>query len=196
MTVSDPLGHVLGAMRLIAPGGAAGSKTLVDLAGPPWRVDAARAAAAAGLDPEGTWDIATLVTRASTTGSGTRLSLALVHGLVQVARVNAAASFTAVLDERVRRLLNGFGAVTRTLPGARTAPYLGSAASTPVYLDMPSTMDAQRRDVPDSYRLVSLGVGLDGVSVPPPSHFRLRPLEQPVAIDLRTPAPSAARAAG
>lgn len=170
----DDTGDVLAAMRLIAPGGVAGLKTLADVARDPWGADGTRVAAAAQLDPRTTWDVATIGVRRQREDTA-RLSLALYHGLGAVRRANAMTSFTAVLDERVRRLLASVGLVTRRLPGTTTAPYLGSAASTPVFAHCAPMLDVQRRRFPDSYRLVTLGVGLDGISVPPLESFRYEP---------------------
>jgi hypothetical protein len=83
-------------------------------------------------------------------------------------------TFIAVLDERVRRLLASVGILTRALPGTSTATYLGSPSSTPVYAHYAPMLDNQRREFPDAYRLVTLGIGLDGISVPAAESFRLR----------------------
>jgi hypothetical protein len=82
-------------------------------------------------------------------------------------------SFVAVLDERVRRLLSSVGIITQPLPGASTASYLGSGSSTPVYCHFGPMLENQRVRFPDAYRLVTLGIGLDGVSVPARESFRL-----------------------
>jgi N-acyl-L-homoserine lactone synthetase len=175
LVLADRHGQVVGEVRLIAPGGRAGLKTLVDVGRAPWGVNGARAAAAVGMDPRSTWEIATLGVRDGTEAMGKQLSLALYHGLITVARVNQMSSFVATLDERVRRLLGSVGILTRALPGTATAPYLGSAASTPVYAHCAPLLDNQRRQFADAYRLVTLGVGLDGVAVPTLDSFRLRP---------------------
>lgn len=175
LVVADHHGDVMATVRLLAPGGAAGLKTLVDMGRAPWGVDATRSAAAARLDPASTWEVATLAVRRGNRGDHARLSLALYHGLIAVCRANGMSAFVAVLDERVRRLLSAVGLPTQPLPGGRTAPYLGSVASTPVYAHCAPVLDEQRRSFPDAYRLVTLGVGLDGIAVPPPEEFRLRP---------------------
>lgn len=179
LVLADRNDNVVGAVRLIAPGGRAGLKTLVDVGDEPWGVDGARAAAAVGIDLASTWEIATLGVRGSSEATGVQLSLALYHGLITVARVNRMSSFVAILDERVRRLLNSVGMLTRPLPGTAIAPYLGSAASTPVYAHCGPLLENQRRKFPDAHRLVTLGVGLDGVAVPALDRFRLRPHETP-----------------
>lgn len=173
LVVADRAGDVLGAVRLIAPGGVAGPKTLVDIGAPPWGVDGARVAAAIGLDLATTWEVATLGVRKTPQANRAQLSMALYHGLMTVAQVNRMTSFVAILDERVRRLLAAVGIVTYPLPGTSTQPYLGSEASTPVFCHFASMLQNQRLRFPDAYRLVTLGTGLDGVSVPPRMSFRL-----------------------
>jgi N-acyl-L-homoserine lactone synthetase len=174
LVLADEGGEVLGAVRLLVPGGRAGLKTLVDVGQDPWGVDGARASAAVGIDLGSTWEIATLGVRRGSAASGLRLSLALYHGLITVARANRMTSFVAILDERVRRLLGSVGILTRPLPGTAAAPYLGSASSTPIYAHCTPLLENQRRQFPDSYRLVTLGIGLDGVAVPSLDAFRLR----------------------
>ncbi len=194
LAVADETDDVLAAVRFLAPGGAAGLKTLVDIAGEPWCVDGRRAAAAVGMDLTSTWEVATMGARRGTAGGGTRLALALYHGLMTVARVNEMSTCVAILDERVRRLLNSVGIIMNALPGTRAAPYLGSTASLPVHTHYPTMRDNQRRQFPDAYRLVTLGTGLDGVSVPPPEHFRLsRPIVR--RIDLTHPVAASPRGA-
>ncbi|RYV52952.1 hypothetical protein [Pengzhenrongella frigida] len=190
LVIADSHDEVLGAVRLLVPGGAAGLKTLTDIGDEPWGVDGTRASAAVGLDLGTTWEIATLGVRRGTAASGLRLSLALYHGLMTVARANRVTSFVAILDERVRRLLGSVGIVMRALPGTSTAAYLGSASSTPVFAHFTPMVENQRRQFPDSYRLVTLGIGLDGVAVPSLAGFRLgsrgsaAPVGQPVASPL------------
>lgn len=189
LVLADDSGEVLGAVRLLIPGGRAGLKTLADVGRGPWGVDGARACAAVGLDLGSTWEIATLGVRQGTAASGLRLSLALYHGLITVARANRVTSFVAILDERVRRLLGSVGILTRPLPGTAPAPYLGSVASTPIYAHLTPMLENQRRQFPDAYRLVTLGIGLDGVAVPTLGAFRLR-TPDPVPTAFATSAPS------
>jgi hypothetical protein len=175
LVLADRHDEVVGASRLLVPSGQAGLKTLVDVARDPWFVDGTRAAAAVGMDLATTWEVATIGVRHGSGATGLRLSLALYHGLTTFAQVNRMTSFVAILDERVRRLLGSVGVVTRALPGTTAAPYLGSAASTPVYAHFLPMLENQRKNFPDAHRLVTLGVGLDGVSVPALETFRLRP---------------------
>ena len=174
LVLADERDEVLGAVRLLVPGGRAGLKTLADVGREPWGVDGGRVAAAAGIDLRSTWEVATLGVRGGRTANRVQLSLALYHGLMTVAQVNRMSSFVAVLDERVRRLLGSVGILTRQLPGTATAPYLGSTASTPVYAHFTPMLDNQRREFPDAHRLVTLGTGLDGIAVPSREAFRLR----------------------
>ncbi|HEY8717829.1 hypothetical protein [Pengzhenrongella sp.] len=175
LVLADEQDEVLAAVRLIVPGGRAGLKTLVDVGRAPWEVDGTRTAAAVGIDLATTWEIATIGVRRGSTGDGLQLSLALYHGLITLSRVNQMSSFVAILDTRVRRLLDSVGILTHPFPGTTTAPYLGSSSSTPVYAHCPALVRNQRRQFPEAYRLVTLGVGLDGVSVPELEAFRLRP---------------------
>jgi N-acyl-L-homoserine lactone synthetase len=173
LVVADRDDHVVGAVRLLAPGGRAGLTTLVDVGEPPWTVDGARSAAAVGIDLTSTWEVATLGVRRTSDADQVQLALALYHGLMTIAQVNRMSSFVAVLDERVRRLLSSVGIITQPLPGTTTAPYLGSGSSTPVYCHFGPMLENQRLRFPDAYRLVTLGIGLDGVSVPSRESFRL-----------------------
>jgi hypothetical protein len=179
ISLTDTDGEVVAAMRLLAPGGAAGLKTLHDIGGEPWFVDGARSAAAAGLDLRTTWEVATLGALRRSGAAGVRHSYSLYRALVLVARNNPFSDFVAVLDDRVRRLLDAAGLAMRPLPGTRAAPYLGSAASTPIFAHGPALLDNQRRQSPDAFALVSMGAGLAGVAIPPDSAFDL---------GLRTPA--------
>ncbi|WP_372595116.1 hypothetical protein [Actinotalea sp.] len=171
--LTDSAGEVVAVMRLLAPGGVAGLKTLADLQRSPWNVDGARSAAAAGLDLRSTWDVATIGTRRSSAGSGVRYSLALYRGLLMATRANRITAITAILDERVRRLLESSGLAMWTLPGARAAEYLGSPSSTPIYGDTAKLVDNQRRNAPEAYSLVTIGQGMDGFAIPPMEAFRL-----------------------
>jgi hypothetical protein len=173
ISLSDADGDVVAVMRLLAPGGTAGLKTLADIGSEPWQVDGTRSAAAAGLDLRSTWEIATIGSRRKSARSGVRYSLALYHGLMLMARANQMSSIVAILDERVRRLLDATGLTMQTLPGTRTASYLGSEASTPVFAHGTSLLDNQRRNAPEAHALVTSGQGLDGVAVPPLDSFRL-----------------------
>lgn len=174
MAVADTSGEVVATMRLLVPGGRAGLKTLNDVGRAPWGIDGSRAAAVAGLDLTSTIEIATISSRRKSTPQGLRHSFTLYRGLMLAARANNFSALVAVLDDRVRRLLDTVGLVTLPLPGTGPAPYLGSDASTPVYAHGPQLLDNQRRVSPEAFALVTQGIGLDGIGVPPQGAFQLR----------------------
>jgi hypothetical protein len=174
LAVADAEGYVYGACRLITPG-PAGLKTLNDVAREPWGVDGGRSARAAGVDPADAWDIATLGVREELRGTRVMVSMALYHGILVASRVNDVTWATAIMDEHARRVLTMAGYVMPALPGTAPAPYLGSPSSTPMYGHFANVMDAQRRLNPDAYRLMTMGIGLDGISVPERSEFALKP---------------------
>lgn len=171
LAVTDVGGDAVATMRLITPS-AAGLKSLVDSARPPWAVDGARAARATGMVAAQTWDVATIAIRRGAARGGV-LSAALYHGLLLATRANTVRWIVMIMDVRARRLLDAAGLPTQLLPGARVAPYLGSAASVPLWAEVASMVDHQRRTNPDAYRLISLGVGLDSVAMPGVSEFVL-----------------------
>ncbi len=171
IALADDSGDVLGACRLIRPT-ELGLKSLDDAARPPWSLDVARSVRAARLDPAQTWDVATLGCRRGLKGPGKLASAALFHALVQVVRANQIRSAVMIIDERVRALLASAGMTGHTLPGARPARYLGSAASTPVYRHCDEAFDQQRITNPEAHRLFTQGIGLDGIRVPPLAEFR------------------------
>ena len=185
ITLSDDDGDVAGAIRLIVPG-VAGLKTLHDMADPPWHLDGPRSARAAGLDLDSTWDVATLGVRDGMGSKGVMAAAALYHGLILATRVNEVTALVSIMDERVRSLLRSVGVITHPLPGAVTAPYLGSQASTPVYGKMTHALDTWRRIAPEAFRLIAQGNGLEGVRVPDPATFVLG--SRPLTIDLTEPA--------
>lgn len=171
IALTDDSGEVLGACRLIRPT-EMGLKSLDDAARPPWSLDVARSVRAARLDPTQTWDVATLGCRRGLKGPGKLASAALFHALVQVVRANQVRTAVMIIDERVRALLASAGMTGHTLPGARPARYLGSAASTPVYRHCDEAFDQQRITNPEAHRLFTQGIGLDGIRVPPLEEFR------------------------
>jgi hypothetical protein len=173
VALADSGDEVLGVVRLLAPGERL--KTLDDLAHEPWLTDSKRSVAAARIDLSSTWDVATIGVRPGQKQHRARLAFALYHSLIVAARVNEASTFMAILDERVRRLLDTVGITMHSMPGASPMPYLGSRASTPVFCRVAPMLDNQRRNLPDAYRLVTLGVGLEDIEVPPIDHFRYVP---------------------
>jgi hypothetical protein len=187
LAVADDEGYVFGSCRLITPG-PAGLKTLNDVSRDPWGVDGMRSARAAGVDPLDTWDIATLGVREQLRGARVMVSMALYHGILMASRANNVTWATAIMDEHARRVLMMAGYVMPALPGTAPGSYLGSVASTPMYGHFANVMDAQRRINPDAYRLMTLGIGLDGIALPDSSEYLLKPRHAPlvpVAADSR-----------
>jgi hypothetical protein len=173
LIVTDSEYRVRAAMRLVTPG-PAGLKTLVEAAQSPWFLDAYRSATVVGIDPARTWDVATLAVGRGLGKSRFVVTAALYHGLTIAARRNRVGSLLMTVDERVRGILQTyFGLYTSPLPGATPKPFEGSPASTPVWGHCAQMLDVQRRRNPEAYRLITRGVGLDGVSIPADEHFDL-----------------------
>lgn len=155
-------------------------KSIDDMQRAPWGIDARRSAAAVDVNLARTWDIATMGVRPGAAKEQIRLAFALYHGIITSVRVNNATDIVAILDERVRHLLDSVGIIMRPFPGAGPQPYLGSSASAPVFGRVSRCVYRQRRHFPDAYRLITLGIGLDDIAVPPRDDFRLRARQQPV----------------
>lgn len=173
VAVADASGDVHACARFLVSG-RCGLKTVDDIERSPWHLDAARSAAAVHLDLASSWDVATIGVRPDARGGRGLLAMALYHGMITALRVNDVSAIVAILDLRVRRLLHSAGIDMRPFPGTRPHAYLGSAASAPVYALTLPTLETQRRRHPDAHRLVTMGVGLDGISVPSRDHFLLR----------------------
>jgi len=180
IAIYEPGGDAVGAVRLIRPT-EIGLKTLHDVAGPPWSLDVPRMARAARLDLTRTWDFTTLGARRGLRRWSSLVSAGLFHGLVQAVRANDIGSAVMMIDERVRGLLSMAGMTGQTMPGAYATAYLGSASTTPVYEHCQQAFDRQRVNNPDGYRLFMQGIGLDGIEVPPLTHFRM-PTQVPVPL--------------
>lgn len=116
--------------RLIAPS-PAGLKTLVDIVAEPWNADRDFVVRQAGLDPERTWDVATLA--ALPHARRGEASAALYASLVNVVTRAGGTSWTAIIDSKVLVLLRRAGVSAQALPGLAAAPYLGSPSSLPIY---------------------------------------------------------------
>jgi hypothetical protein len=173
LIVVDAEERVRASMRLVTPG-PAGLKTLVEAARSPWYLDAARSAEVVGIDPSRTWDVATLAVGRGLGKARFVVTAALYHGLTIAARRNRVTSLLMTVDERVRGILQTyFGLYTSPLPGATAKPFEGSPASTPVWGHCAQMLDVQRRRNPEAYRLITRGVGLDGVGIPADEHFDL-----------------------
>lgn len=183
LVVVDKDERVRGTMRLVTPG-PAGLKTIVEAARSPWFLDADRSARAVGLDLRTTWDVATLAVGNGLGRDRLVVTAALYHGLTVAARRNRVSSLLMTVDERVRGILQTyFGLYTTALPGATPQPFEGSPASTPVYGHCAAMLATQRRQNPEAYRLLTLGIGLDGITVPSDEHFDL--LERALATTTR-----------
>src|SRR5215218_11310702 len=76
VALADRDDEVVGAARMLVPGGGAGLKTLADVGREPWRVNGGQAAAAVGMNLGSTFEVATLGVRGRTAGRA-ELSLAL-----------------------------------------------------------------------------------------------------------------------
>jgi hypothetical protein len=164
MTILEDDGRSVATVRFIAPG-PAGLKTINDVSRPPWKVDGLRSARAAGVDVSRTWDVATIAVRRSG-GRGGLCAGALYHGLMKAAFANDIDYVVMIMDSNARDLLSVLGLQTQGLPGTRTAEYLGSPGSTPLWSNLHRTFERQRQDSPDAYRLIYQGIGLDGIAMP------------------------------
>lgn len=182
MAVADDSGEVYGACRLITPG-PAGLKTLNDVGREPWGIDGLRSARAGNVDVERTWDLATLGVRSDYRHGRLMVALALYHGIMKSTRVNEVKTAVSILDEHAYRILTSVGFILNPLPGTKPAEYLGSPKSTPVFGHWSDIADAQRRLHPESHRMLTLGIGLDGISLPAESSWELRPQLAPVSAE-------------
>ncbi len=160
---------VVACCRLIKPG-PANLKTLVDIERDPWNVRSGTVEALAELRLWEGWDIATLGVHPAYKIPA--LTAILYHGVVRACQENQVRTITAILDQRVRRLLAIAGLIMHTIPQTSSQPYLGSPSSTPVYADFPLMLAGQRELNPEAYRQITLGLGLGDVHVPAPSEFR------------------------
>jgi hypothetical protein len=130
--VLAPDGTAVAAVRLLRDG-PWGLKSLNDAAEPPWGLPVPASCRAAGINPSRTWDVATFGVDAARVGSSRQATLALLSVFFGALRDNAVATFVAILDAGARRPFRALGVELLDLPGASAAPYLGSAASVPVY---------------------------------------------------------------
>ena len=164
VVLDDETGRAVATSRFIAPG-PAGLKTLNDVERSPWRVDGTRSARAAGINPDRTWDVATIAVR-RVPGRSPLCSAALYHGIVTAAQANGIDFIVMVMDSRARRLLSAVGLEPNVLPGTGEGEYLGSPQSTPLWANLHRMFDQQRRTNPDAYRLIYQAIGLDGITLP------------------------------
>ncbi|UQX88350.1 hypothetical protein M6D93_19015 [Jatrophihabitans telluris] len=173
IAVTDTDGDAVACIRLITPS-PLGLKTVNDLSRPPWNVNGRQAGRAAGLTLDNFWDVATFGVRKGAAG-GMLLSAALCHALVRGWTVNEVDGIVMIMDERARRVFGAIGLQCHRFPGAPPGPYLGSPISTPLWGFSEQLVRTQRRVNPEAHRLISLGVGLDGISLPDTEGFRMKP---------------------
>lgn len=174
VAVTDDSGEVYGSARLIIPG-PAGNKTINDISRAPWHVDGQRVARVAQIDLDSTWDLATCGVHRKYRRQGLLVAMAMYHAFMKSTRVNEVKTATSMLDQLAYRVLMANGFQFTTLPGTSPAEYLGSPQSTPVYGHWSDIADAQRRLNPDAYRMITLGIGFDGVSIPSDQDFVVTP---------------------
>lgn len=174
MALLEDDGEAAAVVRFIGPG-PAGLKTLNDVSRPPWEVDGVRSARAAGVDVDRTWDVATIAVRKGS-GRGGLCAGALYHGIVAAAFANDVDYIVMIMDSHARQLLTSLGLQTQALPGTKTGEYLGSPSSTPLWGNLHRMLERQREESPDAYRLISQGIGLDGIALP--SDWTWRPGSQ------------------
>jgi hypothetical protein len=172
IAVVDGDDRVVGVSRLILPSDA-GLKTLADSFERPDGVTPANAARAAGLDPTTTWEWATVAVASSSKGGGLSVAIALFHGALAAAAVNGCTALVGTFDEQFLATLSMMDLSFDRLPGVGVGPVGEGGRITPVYARLPMALDAQRRRNPDAYRLVTLGIGLDGVMLPASSDLLL-----------------------
>jgi len=172
ISVSDETGYVIGEMRIIF-NGPAGLKTLNDVAGPTWNLDGARALHALGFNENRTWDIATLGVRKEYRKTALMVSLAIYHASIMAVNANDVDVSITILDDKVAALLDMIGMPWYCMPGGFSAPYLGSAASTPFYTGTAAGMERIKRENPEGYKLLIQGQGLTDIILPHPDSYLL-----------------------
>jgi hypothetical protein len=180
LAVRDSAGRVLGWARMITPGPVP-IKTLADIATWPWNTDPDVVVADAGLDVALTWDVTTIGVRRELGADGSTVAAALYHGVISATKANGVEWIMALLDIRVRRLLDRVGLITETLPNTAAKPYFGSPSTVPVFANMERMVLRQQREQPEFYRHIALGLGLDPIALPAPEDYLL----VPPSVDLR-----------
>lgn len=153
--------ELLGTMRL-ARGAAGALKTLDDLSGPPWSLDAARVLRRAGLDPSRCWDVVSIAVRPRSSRSrGGKAADCLKRALYVWSVMSNVQAWTAMLDDRVLGHLSDEGIPMKLLPGAFSAPYMGSPQTTPVFIALAGLDTALERSAPLRHAALILGRGLE-----------------------------------
>jgi hypothetical protein len=149
--VDDADGSALGVARLIVADDAGPVKTLIDVAGEPWRLPVPEVLAAAGMTGGPVWDVASLAVdrRFRSGAAGAELMLALCHGIYRYSLFSGAEGLVTVLDDRVLRLVRVLGGPWAPMAGAVSREYLGSPASTPCVCRVDSVPVSMRSRRPD-----------------------------------------------
>jgi hypothetical protein len=171
--LDDATGDALGAARLILPDDTGPVKTLVDVAGEPWRLSVADSLRSAGLSGRPVWDVASLAVdrRYRSGAAGAEVTLALCHGLFRYSWNCGAEGLVTILDDRVLRVLRVMGVPWTPMAGASSRFYLGSPASTPCVCLVGAIADSIRERRPDLAPAVVDGtfrsIGLDPADLEP-----------------------------
>jgi hypothetical protein len=173
ITILEPAGDAVASCRLILPS-SIGLKSLVDTERAPWFVRANDCAAAAGMSPAETCDVATVAVRRGTAAAGL-LAAALYYGIVAATKANLFRWLVMIIDARARRLLSMLNLEGQVLPGTMAAPYLGSSVSIPIWADVPRLLEAQRERNLDAHLMIDAGIGLDAITIPAAADFVVKP---------------------
>ena len=149
--LDDADGSALGVARLIVADEAAPVKTLIDVAGEPWRLQVPDVLTAAGVAGGPVWDVASLAVdrRFRSGAAGGELMLALCHGIYRYSLFSGVEGLVTVLDDRVLRLVRMLGGPWVPMAGAVSREYLGSPASTPCICRVDSVPVSMRSRRPD-----------------------------------------------
>ncbi len=152
--VRNGAGEVVGMARMIGPS-AAGLPAIHDVALPVWGLSPTEVVAELGCVPATTWEIGTI-----TAHSGIP-ALACWHGVLRLLQVNEVSVVVAMLDDRVRAILNGrLHLLVTPIPGSFSAPYYGSPATTPIYARVQQVLARQCQLARPMWDLVTCGIGL------------------------------------
>lgn len=160
-------------------------KTLDDLGRPPWSLDPANVLRRAGLNPERCWDIATFSVQPwGGRSQGGNVAACLKRALYLWSALHNVQAWTAMVDDRVLRHLRGQGIPLRLLPGAFSAPYLGSPRTSPVFIAVGGLARRMERTAPRMHSALILGRGLEDLdlsALPPRYPSRAETLDRPRA---------------
>lgn len=164
-----------GAMRLITPS-AAGFKTLDEIEAV-WErsLEDVYLHTALTLPPERVWDVATLAVAPDYRGKATAglVSMALYRGLCRGADACGVDWWVTILDTVVLRMIQWqLRKPFTSFQGVEPMPYLGSAASVPVWSNINAWRQRLAEGEGDTYELLFAASELDAaVSGPDPASF-------------------------